>query len=334
MNVALLVGRFGPGTGTGGVGWRLAHGLLDRGHRVEVWTGRVDRAAPELPIHPLGSRWTAASRVTPGFIRVALDRVPGCEVARASGGVHALWAAIRGIRLSVRDVRETWLDRATARTARLVVCNALKTAGDVMAWHGIPAARIRLVTTTPEAPRHEVGGAALRARWGAQGRVALFVGHGYRRKNLSVAWQAFARVAAPADRLVVAGTDAHPERWLAPARRVLGAQLIVEAPENASALLAGADALVHPTLYDAASNVVLEALAAGVPPVVSLRDGAAERVTDRALVVANPRDVAAVAAALAHAWARPALSPWRPAVAMTEAWCAVLEEVCTMGSTR
>lgn len=300
MNVALLVGRFGPGTGTGGVAWRLAQGLRDRGHTVEVWTGRVDAALPGVPTHPLGSRWTAADRVPRGFVRLALDRTPGCEVARASGGVHALWAAIRGWpRLA--DVREARLDRETARTARLVACNSLKTAADVIAWHGVAHDRVRLVPTSPSLAEGADRG-ELRRRWGAQRRVALFLGHGYRRKNLPTAWRAFAVAARPGDKLVVAGDDAHAERWLAPARAALGEALIVESAAQGARLLPGADALLHPTLYDAASNVVLEALAAGVPPVVSLRDGAAEWVADRALVVGDPEDAAGFAAALRRAW--------------------------------
>lgn len=326
MNVALLCGRFGPGTGTGGVAWRLADGLRARGRHVEVWTNHVDQALDGVHTHPLGSRWTAARRVPAGFVRLALDRVPGCEVARASGGVHALWMAIRGLRFAPRDLEEAALDRRTARTARLVVCNALKTGADVMAWHGVAADRVRIVRTTPAGPS-PVDRQALRARWGAEGRVAIFLGHGFRRKNLPVAWQAFARAAGPLDRLVVAGTDAHAERWLAPARAALGEALIVEPAAGASALLAGADALLHPTLYDAASNVVLEALAAGVPPVVSLRDGAAEQVADRALIVADPYNVGGFAAALRYAWASSEPGRWRPpAQSMTELFDEILRE--------
>ncbi|MEQ1569435.1 MAG: glycosyltransferase family 4 protein [Myxococcota bacterium] len=321
MNVAILVGRFGPGTGTGGVGYRLAGWLRDRGHRVEVWTGHADVPLDGVPTHPLGSRWTAASRVPEGFVRLALDRVPGCEVARASGGVHRAWLAVRG-RWSPADLVEAALDARTARTSGVVICNSLRAAGEVMAWHRVPAARIRVVpTAVAPAPVDPALRAAVRAGWGvpAGGRVALFVGHGFRRKNLPVAVAAFRGCAAPADRLVVAGSDAHAERWLAPARAALGERLVRAAPSTAIGdWLAGADALLHPTLYDAASNTVLEAMAAGVAPIVSARDGAAERVPDRRLVVGDPTRVGCFTRALRYAWGSPEVGR-RCAVAV-EGW--------------
>jgi glycosyltransferase involved in cell wall biosynthesis len=62
-----------------------------------------------------------------------------------------------------------------------------------------------------------------------------------------------------------------------------------------------------PTRYDPAANSTMEALASGVPPVTSGRDGNAEVVPDPALVVADPLDVAGFAAALERAWSTPSL---------------------------
>jgi UDP-glucose:(heptosyl)LPS alpha-1,3-glucosyltransferase len=236
--------------------------------------------------------------------------VPGCEVARASGGVHRAWLAVRG-RWSPGDIAESLLDRFTARTARLVICNSLRAAGEVVAWHGVEHARIRVVPTgTPVPEPDPERRSEVRRTWGVPpaGRVALFAAHGFGRKNLDAAVAGFARVGGPDDRLVVVGSDAHAARRLARAEALLGDRVV--ATGSAGSLddaLAGADALLHPTRYDAASNTVLEAMARGVPPVVSARDGAAERVPDRFLVVGDPEGVEGIGTALRYAWETPGL---------------------------
>ena len=111
------------------------------------------------------------------------------------------------------------------------------------------------------------------------------------------------RVAGPRDRFVVMGRDAHPERHLFPIRENLGSRLVVHGPEpQPEVWLPGADATLLPTLYDAAANTTLEALAAGVPAVTSGRDGNSEVVPDPGLVVDDPGDVAGFARALRWAW--------------------------------
>jgi glycosyltransferase involved in cell wall biosynthesis len=325
MRVALLAGRFGRGTGTGGFAWRLARSLQASGHTVGVWCGHADEQLEGVERHAMGPRWTAASRVPPGWVRLALDRVPHCELARASGGVHQAWRQIRdGLSLSLSSPREqweAWLDKRTAQTARVVICNSLRTAGEVMAWHGVPAERIRVVPSgaldavRPDPVLREQARAAWEIPVG--GRVAMFLGHGFRRKGLQVAVLAFAQAAGPHDRLVVAGQDAHAERWLRPARELLREKLLAVGPlRPIERWLPGADALLLPTLYDSAANATLEAMAAGVPPVVSSKDGAAEQVFDRALVVGDPGDVEGFACALRYAWGTSGLGA-RCAVAAT-----------------
>lgn len=307
MNVAVLVGRFGVGSGTAGVADTLVRWLVARGHRVQVHTDRVDGPVPDgVTVAPMGARWTAASRVPPGFVRLALDRVPGCEVARMSGGVHAAWVGIRGGRRA-SDPLELALDRRTARTAGRVICNSSRVAGEVAAFHGIPLDRIVILRTGVDVERFRpdpARRARVRGRLGIaqDARVALFVGHGFRRKGLDTAVAAFAAAARPADRLIVAGTDAHGARWIAPAAARLGSALIVAPPGTIDDWLGAADAAVLPSRYDAASNAALEAMAAGVPPVVSARDGAAETVPDRRLVVGDPRSVQGFADGLRYAW--------------------------------
>lgn len=68
--------------------------------------------------------------------------------------------------------------------------------------------------------------------------------------------------------------------------------------EDLPGLLATADVLVHPTFYDPSSRIVLEAMAAGVPVITTRWNGAVDVLGDGGLVIDDPRDTKALAAAI------------------------------------
>ncbi len=111
-------------------------------------------------------------------------------------------------------------------------------------------------------------------------RVFLFVGSGFFRKGLATALQALARSRQESWHLVVAGYDRHQARYEDFARRLgvhrrtrfLGGQ------KDVRPLYAAADAYVMPSRYEPFGNAGLEALAMGLPSVISTRCGAAELV--------------------------------------------------------
>ena len=98
----------------------------------------------------------------------------------------------------------------------------------------------------------------------------LFVAHNLGLKNFALLKRVFGRLAAPLPeaKLVLLGKHRPALRadWFVYAGTT-------RAPEG---VYAAADALVHPTFYDACANVVLEALAAGLPVLSSDRNGSAE----------------------------------------------------------
>src|SRR5262249_15408680 len=135
------------------------------------------------------------------------------------------------------------------------------------------ASRVRLLPIAASAERlsgveerrHEV-----RRQWQlAAGRVvALFAAMNYRLKGLGPVLAALARV--PGLELVVAGSP-RPGGFGRLARRLGVAERVhfVGYCADMRGAYAACDFLVHPTFYDPCSNVVLEALACGVPVVTS-----------------------------------------------------------------
>ena len=331
MRLALVLRAFGGPGGTEKYAADLAGWLVSVGHEVHVYCGRhhPDLKRPEgLVIHPLSlprggfsadrALW-ALSRDLPlsDFAIVqGFGRTTGHHVYRAGGGVHQQWLAASATSLFRRlkaklSPMEWWalgVDRAACRQARRVICNSERVAAEVVACHDIPEARVTVVRNGVDSDRFRPDPglrAQARKRFGGSegGRIALFMGSGFHRKGLAVAAAAFERVKRPGDRLVVIGRDARAGARVDAIRRRLGSQLVhIGAVDDPECWLPGADATLLPTLYDAAANTTLEAMATGVPPVTSGMDGNSEIVPDPSLVVQDPADVQGFAEALNRAW--------------------------------
>jgi len=149
--------------------------------------------------------------------------------------------------------------------------------------------------------------------------VCVGIGSGFRRKGFDLLLRLW-REAPPADAvLVLVGNDERLARWRREAA-ALGGRAVVTGPrDDVEAMLAAADVACVPSRQEAFGNVVLEACAAGVPVVTTRRAGAAELLGPPldALVVDDPEDLRALAAAIARA-----LGPDAPALGAAARACA------------
>jgi len=172
-----------------------------------------------------------------------------------------------------------WLRRLEARTYpkfdRLLV-NSLATGETVRQAYGLDPARLTPVTLTidPEAgpaPEPLAGEPSL-----------VFVGGNFFRKGLDLCVEALAdlTVEFPGLRLHVIGSCRSSGRIEARARGLGVADAIVfhgrRPPEQAAAMLAGADIFVMPSRTEALGLVYLEAFRAGVPVIAGDRGGVTE----------------------------------------------------------
>jgi glycosyltransferase involved in cell wall biosynthesis len=149
--------------------------------------------------------------------------------------------------------------------------------------------------TSPAAREH----ARARLNVSSEQKVVLFVGHNWYRKGLPTLVEAINQI----DRavLVVAGAG---ERLLRSTieQTLQGRVRFVGTCKEMSELYAAADALVLPTLHEPFGLPVLEAMACGVPVVVSRRAGVAELITDGVdgLLLEDPTDAAELTRAIAR----------------------------------
>lgn len=333
MNIAMIVRRFTTNGGTEKYVYDLSNWLVSRGHEVHIYCHDIEsglETASGIEFHKLKviprvgvlralTLWWSAERVdlrnhdlVQGF-----GRTTNHHLYRAGGGVHR--AAIDALfntwfqrllpYLSFAERLTLWVDKTAFSRAKVVICNSKMVARQASAWYGIPPCDLEVVRNGVDPDRFKPNPALrekVRREWGVPsgGKVALFLGNGFRRKGLLVAAQAFAKVAAPMDRFVVAGgRDTSAARHLKPIESALGDRLVslgkVKAPERC---FVGADVTVMPTLYDAAANTTVESMACGVSTVTSVFDGNAELAPDPRLVVHDPRSVDEVAAALSFGW--------------------------------
>lgn len=172
-------------------------------------------------------------------------------------------------------------------------------------FHGPSASRLQVIADgvdhTDFFPRGADTRARLRSdlRISAEQRVVLFVGHNWFRKGLPTLVEAMRRLQTPAAVLLIAGAGdpAHEKQittTLSPGVRFLGVRT------DMAELYSCADAVALPTLHEPFGLPILEAMACGVPVVVSKLAGVSELIHDGVdgLLLADPSDATALAGKL------------------------------------
>jgi UDP-glucose:(heptosyl)LPS alpha-1,3-glucosyltransferase len=261
------------------------------------------------------------------------ERIAGCDLYRAGDGVHRQWLAYRAVTASPLERLGVWLnpwhryvcaeERAMFGHPKLraVICNSQMVAGEIRRHFPAAAGKLHVIYNGVDLEHfHPARRAALRdearARFhcAPEDAVFAFVGSGFARKGLAAAIEALARLQArgPAPvRLLVAGRDRALATFRAQAERagVAGRVLFTGGLEDVRPVYAAADCFILPTRYDPFPNTALEAMAMGLPAIVSTQCGAAElvRTGDNGWVCA-PDDAAALAACMQEA-AELAFSP-------------------------
>jgi glycosyltransferase involved in cell wall biosynthesis len=201
-----------------------------------------------------------------------------------------------------RRVFRRWLGRAAA-----VIVPSESARRDLLAHHDdVAPARVHAIAhgaepferPAPAEVTHVCG------RFGVSGRYALFLGGIEPRKNLLRLVEGFRRAETDASLVIAGGRTnwipreaerlASAVEAMPPAvrRRIVLTGYVSERDKRA--LLAGADTLAYPSLYEGFGFPVLEAFAAGVPVLTSTASSLPEVAGDAALQV-DPRDVDAIA---------------------------------------
>ncbi|MFA4943502.1 MAG: glycosyltransferase family 4 protein [Lentisphaeria bacterium] len=298
MRIVLTLEQFQPAAGGAeAVAAAVARGLAAHGHDLHVVAERGQPADfCTLHLAPFPQTAAAVAAISPD---VSVDwgyRLPTADVRRLGGGVTRpfrrynrqakppplRWLDALKDRLSPRRRREDRFERELLlcpKTRLLAVSRFV--AGQVQ--EVAPEAMPRL-TVLPNGVDTDRFAPAVRERLRADARrelglaadalVFLLVAHNPVLKNATLACAVVRELAKeqPTVRLVVAGKHGAGRGRRAP-------WLVTPGTVCPETLYAAADVLLHPTYYDACANVVLEALACGLPVISSDRAGADELLT-------------------------------------------------------
>lgn len=335
MKIALVHKRFDLKGGTERDLFKTAEGLRDLGHDVHLFCGEF-RVAPPLGVTPhripllrLGRTAQLLSMAVraPTLIAQAacdlvlsFDRIPDCDVVRCGGGTHRgflrrmaregdtlarLWQSASAYHRTL-----LWLEKWQYHSKRVkkIIAVSAEVKRDIMSNYQIAGERISVLCNGVDLrrfhPQKRVQfGQAVRALWkiplGAP--LVLFVGSGFRRKGLErllTIWNAPELARAY---LLVVGRDSRLKRYRTWAESVAPGRIVFAGQQDEIEKYYGAaDAVALPSLQEAFGNVVLEALASGLPVLVSRAVGAAEVISGSLVsgIIERPDDGAELLAKL------------------------------------
>jgi UDP-glucose:(heptosyl)LPS alpha-1,3-glucosyltransferase len=347
MKIGFVRRGFSPSGGAESYLNRLARGITNAGHDVELFTTdewpieawpfgpmRQMRASSPIAFADEIARLPTAADCD---LLMSLERIWRCDVYRAGDGVHRAWLERRAkfsgpLRklLGALNRKHTGIFRLeeallAERGAGWVLANSRMVKDEIVKFYGYPEEQIDLIYNG--VPLEIFSNARNRRSEQRQNLhltedeiALLFVGSGWERKGLRQAIDATAACSNSKLRLLVAGRG-NAARFKTEHVEFLGEI------SDVTTLYAAADIFVLPTLYDPFSNACLEALASGLPVITTRDNGFSEIIEDgiHGSVVDHTRDIDALRAAILF---------WSDAAKRKDALAQILERAAQFDISR
>lgn len=344
LRIAVLNRTFSP---TAGGAERYSIALVEQlaaRHDVHVFAQHIDHQWPGVTYHPVSSPLTKPRWINQLWFATAtwwatrrdFDVVHSHEntwhgqvqtvhvlpiklnLFRGRTGWRLAWRYLKVV-TSPRLIAYLWLEklRYSVQKSRCIVVTSPSLKTQMCSTYPATVAAMQVVMPgvamvnnmpTPEqqlAARQQLG-------LPEAGQGILFVGNDYRKKGLSALLTALARLPENIWLAVVGNAAQIPEfQAQAKVTGVLNRVTFLGALNDVGPAYVAADCLAHPTLEDTFAMVVLEAMAHGLPVVVSSESycGISGLLTHEAnaLILDDPHDVAALTDALRRVLLQPLL---------------------------
>lgn len=225
------------------------------------------------------------------------ERIAGCDIFRAGDGVHRVWLQQRAriisplqrllTRFSPYHRYVMSAEEAMFRSPSLkkIICNSVMVKNDIIRCFQVPEEKFAVIYNAIDAQRFSPSTPEQRqqSRDALQlphnAKVLIYVGSGFERKGLRASIVALAATDA---HLLVVGQDKQQSDYARLAREAGCEDRVhfVGVQNNVLPFYHAADGLLLPTLYDPFPNVILEAMACGLPVITSFTCGGAEFIQD------------------------------------------------------
>jgi UDP-glucose:(heptosyl)LPS alpha-1,3-glucosyltransferase len=314
VKIALVHKRLDLNGGTERDLFKTTEGLRDLGHEVHLFCSEYGKNVPRgvvahrVPVPPFGrtvSLWSFALAAQKAIrdsrcdIVVNFGRLFAADVIRCGGGTHRgfllemgraggagrrIWQATSVYHRSLLAVEKRQF--SSERFKKIIAVSEV-VKKDIMSNYGVGEEKISVLYNGVDPhlfnPSRRVEYRSLiRQRWKipADAPLVLFVGSGFRRKGLDRVISLWNSKKLAAFYLLVVGADGRLGRYRAWAESFAPGRIIfVGRQDDIENYYAAADLVALLSLQEAFGNVVLEALAAGLPAVVSREVGASEILT-------------------------------------------------------
>ncbi|WP_181704418.1 glycosyltransferase family 4 protein [Chthonobacter albigriseus] len=336
MRLAIVRRRFNPFGGAERFIVSAVRPLIEHGVSVSVvtegWDGGAVEGLQQVIVKPGG--WLRHQRAR-HFQKAVAEAVSGrfdlvqsherlltADLFRAGDGVHAAWvdrlkrerSGLSAAFLSVDPLHRLTIDteRRMARDTDMVfVANSGLVARELRDWLRLPDERLRIIENGIDGDRflpataEQRRSARLSLGLPPDDPVVAFVGSGFERKGAFHLVRAMALHPLQGFHLLVAGADRRLADLRAETRRLhIEARVhLLGGVADVAPVLAAADLIALPSLYDPMPNAVLEGLFCGLPAVVTDDTGIADPVRDSGAGAIATRDPDSIAAAVAMAYA-------------------------------
>jgi UDP-glucose:(heptosyl)LPS alpha-1,3-glucosyltransferase len=327
MHIALLTRRFDPrGGGTERDLIVTAQCLRDAGHDLTIFAREVRGQSPDFKIRGIGGPALGrtmgllsfaygaprAARREGADLVISFARTIDAEVLRSGGSAHISYLRAarkwrgelrwRAMRASPYHRAQVFIERRGFTSPKLKIAIAVSNLvrEDLIHEFNLPQSKVvtlyngvdleRFTPARDDSARREI-----RSSMGItdSAPIVAFVGNGFARKGLRFLIEAWSRVAHGAHLLVV-GAD-RESRWYQreAARLAMSARIhFAGQVSDVARIFHGVDVLAIPSIFEPFGNVAMEAMASGLPVMVSAQSGASELLAEtmKNCVVQDPCD--------------------------------------------
>ncbi|MFT4692722.1 MAG: glycosyltransferase family 4 protein [Verrucomicrobiia bacterium] len=321
MKLALIRRKFSATGGAELYLQRLLGALREHDHELHLFTESWESKPADVELHPISIN--AGRHEAPlAFAAAAekevkqhqfdcvfsLERTIHQDVYRAGDGVHKVWLQRRrqfapwwrkpfvNFGAFHRNVQKVEAEAFHPDNTRHIIVNSEMVRGEILDNFDFPPGRIHLIRNGIDVQRYQSGDRKkTRKSFGIHDDdfVMLFVGSGWERKGLKYLIRAYEQMSGNNVKVLVVGKGRKP--------MFANEGVIYTGPiPNVEAACFAADLLVFLPIYEPCSNVVSEALAADLPVVTTVMNGAHELIREgrNGSVIHDPRDTKAVVNAI------------------------------------